>query len=82
MLVLQPLHIRRPSYDHVAGRPHVRALIITNPFAGEAQHAAIGHNAVLNFVAEEHVPILRKAMLDHDRDFATFYNHVADLLEA
>lgn len=49
---------------------------------GEAEHAAIGHNAVLNFVAEEHVPILRKAMLDHDRDFATFYNHVADLLEA
>ena len=50
--------------------------------AGEAEHAAIGHNAVLNFVPAEHMDILRDAMKDHDRDFAAFYNHVADLLEA
>ena len=49
---------------------------------GEAEHAAIGHNAVLNFVPAEHMDILRQAMKDHDRDFAAFYNHVADLLEA
>ncbi|GAX76758.1 hypothetical protein CEUSTIGMA_g4205.t1 [Chlamydomonas eustigma] len=48
---------------------------------GEAEHAAIGHNAVLNFVASEHTPILRKAMQDHDRDFAAFYNRLADMLE-
>ncbi|PNH01422.1 hypothetical protein TSOC_012698 [Tetrabaena socialis] len=49
---------------------------------GEAEHAAIGHNAVLNLVPSAHLPILRAAMADHDRDFAAFYNHVADLLEA
>jgi hypothetical protein len=48
---------------------------------GEAEHAAIGHNAVLNFVPAEHVPILRRAMQDHDRDMAAFYNRLADLLE-
>uniref|UniRef100_A0A7S0WIL9 Uncharacterized protein n=1 Tax=Chlamydomonas leiostraca TaxID=1034604 RepID=A0A7S0WIL9_9CHLO len=48
---------------------------------GEAEHAAIGHNAVLNFVPEAHVPVLRKAMRDHDRDMAAFYNHVASMLE-
>lgn len=48
---------------------------------GEAEHAAIGHNAVLNFVPAEHTPILRKAMMDHDRDFAVFYNYLADLME-
>jgi hypothetical protein len=49
---------------------------------GEAEHAAIGHNAVLNFVPEQHLPVMRQAMKDHDRDMAAFYNHVADLLEA
>ncbi len=53
----------------------------TSP-AGEAEHAAIGHNAVLNMVPSEHVPILRRAMADHDRDFAAFYNAVADMIEA
>lgn len=48
---------------------------------GEAEHAAIGHNAVLNFVPAEHVPILRQAMRDHDRDFAAFYNRLADMME-
>eukprot|EP00955_Chlamydomonas_euryale_P040312 351648-Chlamydomonas_euryale.AAC.1 len=50
--------------------------------AGEAEHAAIGHNAVLAFVPEADVPLMRAAMADHDRDMATFYNHLADLLEA
>lgn len=50
--------------------------------AGEAEHAAIGHNAVLNFVPAEYTATMRQAMKDHDRDFAVFYNHVADLLEA
>eukprot|EP00877_Chromochloris_zofingiensis_P008467 jgi/Chrzof1/3874/Cz13g11280.t1 len=47
---------------------------------GEAEHAAIGQNAVLNMVPTEHTPILRKAMADHDRDCAVFYNHLADML--
>jgi hypothetical protein len=36
---------------------------------------------VLNIVPTEHVPILRKAMADHDRDFAVFYNRMAELME-
>lgn len=49
---------------------------------GEAEHAAIGHNAVLNLVPREHIPILQQAMADHDRDFSVFYNRMAELLEA
>ncbi|KAL6762772.1 hypothetical protein V8C86DRAFT_2510759 [Haematococcus lacustris] len=48
---------------------------------GEAEHAAIGHSAVMNLVPQEHVPILRQAMKDHDRDFAAFYNRMADMLQ-
>ncbi|WIA11408.1 hypothetical protein OEZ85_011525 [Tetradesmus obliquus] len=48
---------------------------------GEAEHAAIGHNAVLNIVPTEHADILRAAMADHDRDFAVFYNRMAELME-
>lgn len=48
---------------------------------GEAEHAAIGHSAVLNMVPREHIPILATAMADHDRDFAVFYNAMADMLE-
>ena len=48
---------------------------------GEAEHAAIGHNAVLNIVPTEHASILRAAMADHDRDFAVFYNRMAELME-
>lgn len=48
---------------------------------GEKEHAAIGHNAVLHFVPAEHEGILRKAMRQHDQDFAAFYNKMADLLE-
>eukprot|EP00200_Dunaliella_tertiolecta_P001522 CAMPEP_0202350582 /NCGR_PEP_ID=MMETSP1126-20121109/7595_1 /ASSEMBLY_ACC=CAM_ASM_000457 /TAXON_ID=3047 /ORGANISM="Dunaliella tertiolecta, Strain CCMP1320" /LENGTH=335 /DNA_ID=CAMNT_0048942579 /DNA_START=38 /DNA_END=1045 /DNA_ORIENTATION=+ len=47
---------------------------------GEAEHAAIGHNAVLNFVPEEHTQVMRQAMKDHDQDFAAFYNRLADML--
>jgi hypothetical protein len=49
---------------------------------GEAEHAAIGHNAVLNLVPAAAEPTLRRAMADHDRDFAAFYNRAADMLEA
>lgn len=48
---------------------------------GEAEHAAIGHNAALNMVAVEHIPAMKQAMADHDRDFAVFYNRIADMLE-
>lgn len=48
---------------------------------GEAEHAAIGHNAVLSLVPASAGPLLRRAMADHDRDFAAFYNRVADMLE-
>lgn len=49
---------------------------------GEKEHAAIGHDAVLYFVPAAHEPVLRQAMQDHDRDFAVFYNRMADMLEA
>ncbi|KAL3145894.1 hypothetical protein ABBQ38_015262 [Trebouxia sp. C0009 RCD-2024] len=48
---------------------------------GEAEHAAIGHDAVLSFVPAEHESTLRRAMCDHDRDFSAFYNKLADMLQ-
>ena len=48
---------------------------------GEAEHAAIGHDAVLGFVPAEHESTLRRAMRDHDRDFSVFYNRLADMLQ-
>jgi hypothetical protein len=47
----------------------------------EKEHAAIGHNAVLSLVPAELEGVAARAMRDHDRDFATFYNAMADLLE-
>ena len=47
----------------------------------EAEHAAIGHAAVVGFVPAGKQEILRRAMMDHDRDFAVFYNEMADMLE-
>ena len=49
---------------------------------GEAEHAAIGHYAVLNLVPAAKRGVLQRAMADHDRDFAAFYNAVAAQLEA
>lgn len=48
---------------------------------GEAEHAAIGHAAVESLVPSEHAGLLRQAMLDHDKEFARFYNSLADMLE-
>lgn len=48
---------------------------------GEAEHAAIGHDAVLSFVPADHEDTLRRAMHDHDRDFSVFYNKLADMLQ-
>ena len=48
---------------------------------GEAEHAAIGHDAVISFVPAEHEDTLRRAMHDHDRDFSVFYNRLADMLQ-
>lgn len=48
---------------------------------GEAEHAAIGHNAVASFAPRQHLHLLRQAMQDHDRDFSRFYNALADMLE-
>jgi hypothetical protein len=49
---------------------------------GEPMHAELGHNAVTAMVPAAHAHILRRAMADHDRDFAAFYNALADMLEA
>jgi hypothetical protein len=49
---------------------------------GEPMHAELGHNAVTALVPAAHAHILRRAMADHDRDFAAFYNALADMLEA
>jgi hypothetical protein len=48
---------------------------------GEPMHAELGHNAVTALVPAAHTAILRRAMGDHDRDFAAFYNALADMLE-
>lgn len=47
----------------------------------EVEHAAIGHEAVMAFVPQEQRAVLERAMLDHDRDFAVFYNGIAEMLE-
>jgi len=49
---------------------------------GEKEHAEVGHEAVAAFAPASHVEILRRAMRDHDRDFAAYYHRLADLLEA
>ena len=48
---------------------------------GEPLHAELGHDAVTAVVPAAHAAILRRAMGDHDRDFAAFYNALADMLE-
>lgn len=48
---------------------------------GEAEHAAIGHEAVVSFVPAEAEAVLRRAIRDHDRDMAAFYNGLADMLQ-
>lgn len=47
----------------------------------EVEHAAIGHEAVMAFVPEAQRDVLERAMRDHDRDFAVFYNGIAEMLE-
>lgn len=47
---------------------------------GEAEHAALGHAAVTGFAPATSEATLARAMLDHDRDFAAFYNRLADML--
>lgn len=48
---------------------------------GEAEHAAIGHAATAALVDAPRAFLLRAAMQDHDKDFARFYNALADVLE-
>ena len=64
-----------------AGRPLTEWVFLEVHAEGEAEHAAIGHDAVATLVPAAHEGILRRAMLDHDRDFAAFYNRLADMLE-
>lgn len=64
-----------------AGRPVTEWVFLEVHAEGEAEHAAIGHDAVAAFVPSSSAPVLREAMLDHDRDFSAFYSYLADLLE-
>ena len=48
---------------------------------GEKEHADIGHEAVTVFVPAAHAEVVKKAMEDHDRDFAAYYNELARILE-
>ena len=48
---------------------------------GEKEHADIGHEAVAVFAPAGHSDIVRKAMEDHDRDFAAYYTTLAKMLE-
>jgi hypothetical protein len=64
-----------------AGRPLKEWVFLEVHAEGEAEHAAIGHDAVAMLVPAEHEGVLRRAMLDHDRDFSAFYNRLADMLE-
>jgi hypothetical protein len=73
--------IRLHLYSSWPAQPGPAPRRAASPPPGEAEHAAIGHAAVLNLVPTSHTHILRAAMADHDRDFAAFYNAVADLLQ-
>jgi hypothetical protein len=64
-----------------AGRPLTEWVFLEVHAEGEAEHAAIGHEAVVSFVPAAQEAVLRRAIQDHDRDMASFYNHLADLLE-
>lgn len=63
------------------GRPLTEWVFLEVHAEGEAEHAAIGHAAVAAFVPADAEGELRRAMVDHDRDFAAFYNAMADMLE-
>jgi hypothetical protein len=63
------------------GRPLTDWVFLEVHAEGEAEHAAIGHDAVATLVPAVHERHLRRAMQDHDRDFSAFYNKMADLLE-
>lgn len=64
-----------------AGRPLTEWIFLEVHAEGEAEHAAIGHAAVASLVPVTHEGVLGRAMRDHDRDFAAFYNKLADMLE-
>ena len=65
-----------------AGRALTEWLFLEVHAEGEAEHAAIGHAAVAALVPAALEPLLARAAADHDRDFAAFYNGLADMLEA
>lgn len=64
-----------------AGRALTEWIFLEVHAEGEAEHAAIGHDAVATLAPAAHEGVLRRAMQDHDRDFSAFYNKMADLLE-
>jgi hypothetical protein len=64
-----------------AGRPLREWLFLEVHAEGEAEHAALGHAAAAALAPAAHAPLLRRAMADHDRDFAVFYNALAAMLE-
>lgn len=63
-----------------AGRPLTEWVFLEVHAEGEAEHAAIGHDAVAAFVPAAEEATLRAAIRDHDRDMAAFYGHLADLM--
>lgn len=67
--VLTPLG-RQPAYEFLVVHAE-----------GEKEHADLGHEAAALFCPAELEPVLRRAMRDHDRDLAEYYNGLADLLE-
>lgn len=67
--VLKPLG-RQPEYEFLV----VHAI-------GEKEHAHLGHEATTLFVPKSFQGTVRRAMRDHDRDLAAYYNHLADILE-
>jgi len=67
--VLAPLG-RQPEYEFLVVHAE-----------GEKEHADLGHEAVALFCPAELEPVLRRAMRDHDRDLAEYYNGLADILE-
>ena len=47
---------------------------------GEEEHASLSHEAIIELVTPDKINILARAMEDHDREFAKYYDNLTSTL--
>lgn len=47
---------------------------------GEEEHASLSHDAIVELVTPDKINILARAMEDHDREFAKYYDNLTSTL--